>query len=58
MSQTILKGSCLCGTVKYEVTGEPKRFLPLPLLALSQGDGYGTCLEPFPATGGAPVAQR
>jgi hypothetical protein len=26
MSQTTLKGSCLCGAVKYEVTGEPKRF--------------------------------
>jgi hypothetical protein len=26
MSQTILNGSCLCGAVKYEVTGEPKRF--------------------------------
>lgn len=26
MSQIILKGSCLCGAVKYEVSGEPKRF--------------------------------
>ena len=26
MTQTTLKGSCLCGAVKYEVTGEPKRF--------------------------------
>jgi hypothetical protein len=26
MSQSTLKGSCLCGAVKYEVTGEPKRF--------------------------------
>ena len=26
MSQIILKGSCLCGTVKYEVTGAAKRF--------------------------------
>ncbi len=26
MSQTTLKGSCLCGTVKYEVSGEPTRF--------------------------------
>jgi hypothetical protein len=26
MSQTTLKGSCLCGAVKYEVTGEPRRF--------------------------------
>ena len=26
MSQTILKGSCLCGAVKYEVAGEAKRF--------------------------------
>ena len=26
MAQSILKGSCLCGAVKYEVAGEPKRF--------------------------------
>jgi hypothetical protein len=26
MNQTTLKGSCLCGAVRYKVTGEPKRF--------------------------------
>jgi hypothetical protein len=26
MSQSTLNGSCLCGAVRYEVTGEPKRF--------------------------------
>lgn len=26
MAQSTLKGSCLCGVVKYEVTGEPSRF--------------------------------
>ena len=26
MTQTTLKGSCLCGAVKYEVAGEPTRF--------------------------------
>lgn len=26
MSKLTLKGSCLCGTVKYEATGEPARF--------------------------------
>jgi hypothetical protein len=27
MTQTTLKGSCLCGVVKYEASGEAKRFL-------------------------------
>ena len=26
MSTTTFKGSCLCGSVKYELTGEPRRF--------------------------------
>ena len=26
MSQVTLKGSCLCGTVQYEVNGDPQRF--------------------------------
>ena len=26
MSQSTLKGSCLCGAVTFEVTGDPKRF--------------------------------
>lgn len=26
MTQSTLQGSCLCGAVKFEVTGEPKRF--------------------------------
>ena len=26
MSHSVLNGSCLCGAVRYEVTGEPKRF--------------------------------
>jgi hypothetical protein len=26
MTQSTLKGSCLCGAVTYSVTGEPKRF--------------------------------
>jgi len=26
MSQVMLKGSCLCGAVKYQVNGDPQRF--------------------------------
>ena len=34
MTHTTLKGSCLCGAVKYAVTGRADAVLPLPLLAL------------------------
>ena len=26
MTQTIFRGSCLCGSVQYEISGEPKKF--------------------------------
>ena len=36
MTQSILKGGCLCGAVRYEVTGEAKRFFIVIALAAAR----------------------
>lgn len=41
MAQTILKGSCLCGAVKYEVAGEPKRFFHCHCMRCRKASGTG-----------------
>ncbi len=41
MSQTTLKGSCLCGAVMYEVTGEPKRFFHCHCSRCRKASGTG-----------------
>ena len=41
MTETTLKGSCLCGAVKYEVTGEPKRFFHCHCSRCRKATGMG-----------------
>jgi len=41
MSNTTLKGSCLCGAVKYEVTGEAKRFYHCHCTRCRKASGTG-----------------
>lgn len=41
MSEVILKGSCLCGAVKYEVAGEAKRFYHCHCLRCRKASGTG-----------------
>lgn len=41
MTETTLKGSCLCGTVKYAVTGEPKRFYHCHCMRCRKATGTG-----------------
>jgi len=50
--QTILRGSCLCGAVRYEVSGEPKRFLHCHCSRCRKatGTGHATNLFLQPAT--------
>ena len=42
MTQTTV-GSCLCGTVKFQISGEFESFFSLSLQALSKGHGVCTC---------------
>jgi hypothetical protein len=41
MAQSTLKGSCLCGAVKYEVNGEPKRFFHCHCARCRKATGTG-----------------
>jgi hypothetical protein len=41
MAQSTLKGSCLCGAVKYEVSGEPKRFFHCHCTRCRKASGTG-----------------
>lgn len=52
MSESTLKGSCLCGAVKYQVTGEPKRFYHCHCSRCRKatGTGHATNLFLQPAT--------
>ena len=52
MSQIILKGSCLCGAVKYEVAGEAKRFYHCHCSRCRKATGTGHASNLFlqPAT--------
>lgn len=40
-TETTLKGSCLCGAVRYEVTGEPQRFFHCHCSRCRKASGTG-----------------
>jgi len=52
MSETVLKGSCLCGAVQYEVIGEPQRFYHCHCSRCRKASGTGHASNLFmsPAT--------
>jgi len=41
MSQVTVRGSCLCGSVKYEITGETKRFYHCHCVRCRKATGAG-----------------
>jgi len=45
--QTTLKGSCLCGAVRYEVSGEPTRFLHCHCSRCRKASGTGHATNLF-----------
>lgn len=45
--QTTLRGSCLCGAVRYEVSGEPKRFLHCHCSRCRKATGTGHATNLF-----------
>jgi hypothetical protein len=52
MTETTLKGSCLCGAVRYEVAGEPQRFVHCHCSRCRKATGTGHASNLFlqPAT--------
>ncbi len=47
MSQVTLKGSCLCGAVKYEVSGDPQRFYHCHCSRCRKSSGTGHATNLF-----------
>lgn len=47
MSQTTLKGGCLCGAVHYEATGEPQRFYHCHCARCRKSSGTGHASNVF-----------
>jgi hypothetical protein len=47
MNQTTLKGSCLCGAVKYEVSGEAQRFYHCHCTRCRKATGTGHATNLF-----------
>ncbi len=47
MTQTTLKGSCLCGAVKYEASGEAKRFMHCHCTRCRKATGTGHASNMF-----------
>jgi hypothetical protein len=47
MSETTLRGGCLCGAVKFEVTGEPKRFVHCHCSRCRKATGTGHATNLF-----------
>lgn len=47
MTQTTLKGGCLCGAVRYEASGEPQRFLHCHCMRCRKASGTGHATNLF-----------
>lgn len=47
MTQTTLRGGCLCGAVRYEVTGEPTRFVHCHCSRCRKATGTGHATNLF-----------
>jgi hypothetical protein len=47
MTQTTLHGTCLCGAVKYEATGEPRRFVHCHCSRCRKATGTGHASNVF-----------
>ena len=47
MTQVTLKGSCLCGSVRYEVSGDPQRFYHCHCKRCRKSSGTGHATNLF-----------